>query len=801
MTTPVTSEARVVFAPLQQATSADVLAVGTLGQQSVDNVVENILYAGLGYQGLSASITGTAELTVSAGYLLDGGPAYALRDPFVLDLSTAIGTVPDSSKTAIVLILADGAEPVTSETRTFLDPSKKPNNPADPWPTITYATNTRAIRQVVIPQVRGAADVQPQTPVYPAQLCLIATAVVSNTGILGVTQNTAQQITRLDQIVPIVTGLASQTAGFGSAIAGLLASVAALRMTDDQRWAATQTSLASLQNQINVLVNKLASLSAPGSTFIITDTYIDGSGLTLQANNPTYTVGSGLGFPPATTSPGTITPINPNAGNIKIIGNKLLPAYTETTYNLRDDASTTIAFNSLPAVTMSPQDEGFGVNRIRYGSPYPAQSTDNLRANGDPSVIFAASPSNLVFNPSWPAWNNANLFGGPELNHQTGFWTDLSSRGYWAPRTPAAPISGTPAIGQILFLTQDIRLTRWDLPLQKGTTGDIRMLIVPATFDVGDFTSAIVDVTVPYAAIDPSASVGGLYGAASFVMPYPIYMKYNKEYLVFFFSSGDHKLRAVLGTTTDQTTIPGSIGGAYTLDQNGRLQQMTQIAGLCNKITVASFTAGKTKVPLVPFFLGGGTDKIDVVTPAIVPIGSSINLSMLSNGSYVPLQPISAAAPNLLAQTPSTIPLQLELNGSTSTAPMIDLGASASGSTTATATKQAGTLSAESSVRAPKDASGNPLAITKVNASVTLVGFDPTIHTFTEQLEPGPGYGTQVPPTTTATPVKQPDGTYTLAFAWTLGTGVTTFKQLYQGTTTDTTRPFTVSQATATATP
>ena len=787
---------------MQQSTSADVKAVGTLAQASTDNVVENCLIDGMGYTGMAVSISGVAALTVATGYLIDGGPGYALRDPFVLDLSSVVASVTDATKTAVVFVVIDGDEATIQETRTFLDPSKKPTNPADPWPTITYATGTRVIRTVDVDKVAGAAAVQPQDPVYPAQLCAIARVVVGNTGIQSVSQITANQITRLDQLVAIVTGLVASTAGYGGAIQGLLSTVAALQKTDTDRFAALTSEIGALQSALTVLGNKVAGIGAGGTAtnnyYTYTETYADASGLTAQPS-PTYSVGGGLGFPSATSTPGAFSPVNLYAGNIAYLGNRyILPAYTEVVsservpvnsgagVNVGGDPLTGIAFNQMGAFAVPVQMRGFGVERTRYGAPFVAQPAANLLANADPSVLFALHPGDIAYDASWDPWTK----NSPELSHQNGYVHDLTSRGYWTTRSPGNAISGLAGIQQFVAPSADQMMTEFDLSVVKGTFGDIRMLVCDLQAAAGaDFTRVVADVTCPFASIDPSADIAGLYGVAAFKMPYPILEKLGKRYAYVFVTNGDHKFRTI-GNVNYNPALGGGI-----LIGNSLQSLSTYGIEVGHRKKIASFSSASTDVPLNPLYNGGGTDTVDIITPGIVPTGCDIAYKLRNtDGTLSALGSITTAAPNLLAGRPSTVTLTATLTGTGNTAPIIDLGTSVSGTAGGSTAKQAAAIGpVESRVYGIKDASGNAINFAHATRVVTLIGFDPTIHTYSpEQLEVAPGYaaGQALAPTTTSALSKQSDGTYTITFAWTLGTAVAGVKFLMSGSTQDSTRGF-----------
>ena len=190
---------------------------------------------------------------VAPGVLFSGGAGFALRDAFTVDLGAAIAAVP-ADKSALVAILAAAQEiEDETETRTFLDATKKPTNPRDPWPTVTVATETRIVRSAIISSPVGTPDVQPALPTYGASLCLIATVAISSLGIVSVTQNTAAAIYRLDQVGADTRGLTTWRGGLDPKVQALLSTVSAL---------ALQLANLNYADQIAKLNDKIAALES-----------------------------------------------------------------------------------------------------------------------------------------------------------------------------------------------------------------------------------------------------------------------------------------------------------------------------------------------------------------------------------------------------------------------------------------------------------------------------------------------------------------------------------------------------------
>ena len=776
------SEARVPVAPYQQIPGTDLTAMGTLGQGSLDNVVENCLYDGTVYTGMSASQVGTSNIVaVQPGYLVKGGPAYSLRDAFSVDVSAAINSVPDSSKTAIVCIVADGQEFPTTETRTFVDASKLPTDPTTPAPTVTQATPTRIVRSVVISSPAGAADVQPSPPAFSASLALIATVVVSNTGIVSVTQETGQQITRLDQIAPLVDTLVAEQSQLLGFITGLLSSVSTLAIGLARLSAKEAADFADLQAQLNALATR--TTASPTATFKGSDYFTDYSVSNPAASGFACIISSGLKFASAGKADIPYAAYNPFSADLaQGTGALIVPAYTtpasaqvsNITVNAKgvptNGYDTNFTQNAAPNATLKRR--GFARSRIRAGVNLQATSVGQLAVSGDPSQIFAIDPTTFAYDAvNWGAWRTDTT----ELSHQAGYWQDLAARGFWT------PVTGTDTTGNVAAKVQpfnpatSLMVDSVDLPVRTGgNTGTVRLLIVADANGVPDYSRTYADVTAPVPA-------GATSGTINFKMPCPILLKGGLKYHFAYFSNAG--IANLLGTVSAQ--FPASlrfVNGGYAFGAFG------SAASVGMAINAALFTSAITRVPLSPLQLAGGADLVDIEASLILPEGCSIGYEVQIGGQFVPLQPANGAA-SPLAGNPSNLPVNLVLTGTSTVAPIVDTSAS-----TSRMSKSGVSLDHVSSVQTP------PAPITTVHKSVIVDGWNSAVQTLTANLRTGTGYGTITAGTQLPDAI-QPDGSLLRQWTWTLGTAVPSFEMEMIGTTSDTTKTFTGRQTNFDASP
>ena len=808
------SEAAVVFSDYQQLTSVDLNDTATNPQATLDNVVEAFLAAGQGYTGLSVSADSDAlGVTVSPGILYNIGGGFPLRAAAEIDLTPQINLIPDSVSSQIVLIVANSGAALISETRTLEDASRKPTNPADLWPTVQTAVTTRNVRAAtpsIVPGVVSASNVQ--APAYNPLLCLLATVTLNKTGVVSVIQNTAAQITRLDQLVPLVTAQGAQLASYQSAIAGLLSSTSGLALALAQLRKDFAAQIAALQAAITALSAQQVTAAAPGSVFSQVETFTDASGLTVSASAGA-SVGSGLTFPQGPKNPISYFPLMQFASNLKVLNNRYLTApYTEVAdggnsyqgdYLGRIQAGgNQYTMSTLGPWNVTPKLEGFAVQRTRFGASLAVQSAATIQSSSDPSQLFGSSSYALVYDPTWTPWASYS----PEISHQNGLWRDLAARGLWGPRTAGTPTGNLPAISQVFQTDTDDMMTRIKIfktvpnfarnPLAAGT----RLLVCEELNGVADPNNVIMDLYGK-----EGSQTGGTasysYAYDEFIFPYPLLRRAGRRYhftVIYGNPDTSHLL------TARQYTPDPSMKNFLARNANGGWSQDPNDGVMSCAYMRANFTQGATPVELNSVSLDGGIDNLDILTPIVMPTGCDVFYdTFTSGGAYSRLAPINPTDPtsNPLAGRPSYLRIAVEIIPTGRTAPIIDMAPTAIGTTVSTAARRAGTLTAQSAVRAPVNTAGAPISVTKITQVVTLQNFNPALHTFTETLGTGASYGTPTNPTSVSGPVTQSDGTVQFTFSWTLTSGVTSFVANYSGTTTDVTQTFTMTKSITTAAP
>ncbi len=811
MTALVVSEARVPVAPFQQVSGTDLTAAGTFPQGSLDNVVENILIAGVGYVGMGASQVGTSNIVaIQPGYLIKGGPAFSLRDAFNVDVSAAINSVPDNTKNALVAIVADGQEFPVQATRTFVDASKLPTDPTTPAPTVTQATPTQIVRSVVISSPAGTPNVGSAAvlPSFSANLCLIAIVAVSNTAIVSVSQNTATQITRLDQIVPVVSGLSASVAGLQGLLAGLLSSVSANTLAIAALKAQFLAAIANLQSQNNALQTQ--STSSPTSIFRVSDFFQD-----LSQSNPTASgynavVSSGLRFSTAAHFDIAFTPSQPNVANFTETSGFIgFPSFQLTSNDgVLYDNRTLAGASSGYTVTVATQGSigtttgllrGFSRIRTRMSQALQVGSAAQVLSAVDPTALFAIDPTTFAYDTTdWGNWQAA----GPDINHLNGYWQDSASRGYWTPTTPfqfSGQIVAQPYTPSYGVMINDIsffvigNFVNTIVNLNNGT-----LLICADNNGVPDFNhifanTPILETAGPITGAPAGSGCG--YCVGTFATP--VYVAGGSKVHFVVVNSGAQYATA---KPTDPYIVAGGSPGVAngtllanpTAVSNNYLaylnnQWVAPAPGYAMQMTVGtcSFPNTQVRVPLPPIQVIGGVDLLDMLAVGLMPLGTSIGYEVYNNGVYVPFAP--GNAPLALAGNPNNVPINLVFNCTQKLAPIIDF---TPGRSMGRGSRQALALDHVSSVQTPA------ANVTKIHKNVVVdqwVGG--SAQTLTADLRTGTGYGTIVPPDATPVDVVQADGSLLRTWTWTLGTSVPSFETELIGSATSSSQAFVVRQS------
>lgn len=780
MTAPIVSEAYVKTAELQQLTPQDVDALAVLPVATMDNIVANFLEDDMAYQGLEVSVLGTDKVKVSPGTLYKGGAGYALRDDLTVDLAAAIASTPADQFRLVAILVSEEEVDGVSETRTFLDASRKPTNPRDPWPTVTMATETRTVRSAIVNKVVGVNAPQPELPSFGASLCHIATVTVSNTAVLSVQQVNETSIVRLATIALKTAALEAWSAIAQPALNAVVAGMNALA-----------TGLAILRRDVNEEISKLSKRidaleSRLGSSSTANlrgyDYFVDESQTDKLASGYAARISNGLRFPLSTSADIPIAPQNPFDTKIRIIDNKLLPAYDEqitvsTSIGGSDEVQNRFAvkllWSNYAAVAWSMRRRGFSVWRVRWSERLTVYPVAQVYGYADPSELWG-----VTYDNAWGDWRTAST----EFIRVKGFWRDIASRRFWRRVVASEALSGTPALAQMYRPASAEMVTAVYLPIERNGSASVRLLVAADLNGNPDSDNVLADVTVAAGALSKSANG---YRGTKFAMPHPILNDGQTPLHYVFFTNGH---TALCVSTNSAINGYARLGGPLRAFVNGSWSSISTVAEAGMSVETARFANGKTRVTANPLTLAGGIDTVDIIAPAMVANGTAIDYEVSIAGVKYPISEPAGAHP--LLSRPSNLPLDVIMTHTDRVAPMIDLSTAS-----AKVFKEGSAMQHNSVARVP------PASITKVDETIYVENFDPAVHAFTPKVQSGGGFTTETAPTTTTAPELQSDGSYKLTWSWTGLASITQHKMKLSATTSDATKQPWVRKAEWSATP
>lgn len=753
---------RMRFDDKELASAEDVENIGIIAQGTIDDLVASVVSKNSKYNDMTAAINGTTRVDLIPGdnaILLSGGKMYALRGTKQVDLTTFVNST-GPGETRIAHILAKRNEQLSPALQySKLDPNQEPEDPDDHWPTLTFSWSNSWERNVDVDRRVSDPSAQPVTPDVPSEMALVATAILDSTGVLSVTPNLNAQMSNIDAIAAKLLELEAwrgvidpQISGFKTGIDGLKALYAALS-------AETKAELARLNDLIKDILSRL---EAGNAVFRGSDNFIDESQSSPGAAGYAARIQEGLRFPLGTSADFKMDPTSPNDASIRIMDQKLMPAFDEVVSAespaLRMGGGTTkLQINSYGAPNFSFLLRGFAVQRVRWsGRLSQDASTSQLYATADPTRIFAAGATgDLVYDVNnWGQWQPYN----PVLLRRPGFWFDLAARTFWSRLLGTYPVSGIPMVAQAYRRAGAEEITSITVPIEKaasvGSLGGFRLVLLGDINGNPDPTQVYADQTVAH------GSMGNL--ETDVQMPYPILKPNGATLWMIVLSTSAHRLRSLPPPNFIQALFGLAkypvLGGEVKTFVNGVWATLANVMEVGFKVKRASYKGGGTvRVPLSSLALGAGIDGIDIVAPALVPEGSSINYEVTLSGNKVRIDEASGAHP--LASHPTTLPWEMIMGFTDNVAPKVDLRAIASGGAYARVFSVETALNHISSVRDP----GTTIAVVK--ESIELRDWDQATHTLVPKLQSGGSFLTEANPDTTATEIT-PEGYKKISWTW-----------------------------------
>ena len=734
-------ERRVIFQDGMDNDPADYNNLQDYVQGSFDDIVADAITSDRKYAGFAASAN-TTVLTVQPGRFYSGGKVYVTDSAFTQDFTT---TLPVATKKLVSVVVWGNEVDTNSVPREFL--INEDTGQSEP-----RVVATEHVRQANINVVYGSENADPVAPIVDAGVIVVATVLLSPSGITSVTMATD---TALDSVSSNTTRIASLETFRAKAepqIASLASDLTAL--------ANGQRNTVSLDSYGRTLARLAALEAKDGIPAAATDSdcdfFLDTSKSDLTFAGSQVKIDEGIRFADEAANVTALSIFNSLNPLAKIVGGVLFPNYTEA---LRLQPSTvqsgqvqisaySYTNNTLVQKTMSRV-------RIRYGSSMTVCTNSTWWKTGKYDAtthIFTINGETWVIDPS--------DYAKAVINHQmvrvTEFFEDSYEEPYWDTVTTTTTVPGA-QIAETFLNANDMWLTSVGLTFtQLATTGSVTVSICETVNGMPDLGNVIASTTVDRSALSTSGETKiGLQ---------PTFLSGGKRYAIVVITPADHWVATIAGSSYTQGTFFYVLDGAY--------QQGDATKDLMFSLYAASFTNSRASIDLAALSLSGGIANIDLIAPSIVPGSTSLTYEVQLNSVWYPLSAVSTLNLGAGGSIPPLLPFRATFVGTPDVMPAITLTNSQ-----VTVSRPRTSLSSISKARTLPGSGSS-----KIRVIGRLEYWQSAHHTVAAHLLTGASYGTTVEPSS-YTDVVTDDGATERTWVFNLGAAVTSYRIKLDATT------------------
>lgn len=734
-------EDRVIFAEYLENDPDDLDNMQGYIGDSIDHVVLDTIVPGRGYAGFAASKTGPAQVTVLSGRFYSGGAVYGLKVPTVYDFTSSL---PVAAK-KIVLISIWGTEVDTNvQERNFLIAATSTPQAPVYAPQAVAMTHSRVVN---IGSQAGSESPDPQAPVLASTLLLVATVVLSPTGVVSVVNDTDNQVPNLQDVEDRVVSLEAWEAIAGPEITSI--------SSDIQRLSNLIGSLNPNPDLVGRILLRLADLDAKEgipstSTDSSTDLFLT-AGLS-DTTNLLYSakIMEGIRLPDAAANDTAIVIFNPLDANAMIRNAVLFPAFDRSLRTRIGPISGAVQVSAYTFQTITATLLQISRQRIRYGTPFIVCTNSAFWASGTYNAatgIFTRAGE--TFNLAYEGFvDNIHDVLNVPIYRATQFWVDTYTEPYWQYLSTDTTLSGT-QIAETFPVGQDTWLESIGVTFTKLDSSGPVTLMVCHCLDTGqpDLTKVIGQVTVAFASL--------LLNVETNFPLQPTYLQAGKRYAVVLLTAANHFV-ASAGANAFPT-------GTYFALTAGGYAAVDLTKHLALSIYACKFRNPLVSIQFANLQLSGGMTGIDINAGAIVPASTKLTYEIQLAGVWVALN--AANAPNLNAggNLPPNVPLRATFAGTPDIMPCINLGDS-----TVHVSRPA-LLGTHISTEL------DPPSTTQIRIIERYEGFNVTYHTATVKLLTGTTFGTTVTPSSTTDAIGD-SGALERTYVFNLGAAVTKYK-------------------------
>lgn len=632
----------VLFRDRQELQAVDLSNIQTYAQASIDHVVKDAVQNEKGWADFTVTKSGTAEVTVSAGRLYNGGSVYVAETPNVFEL---LDVLPATNKRWIALVAWGRTQDVDVQPRDFL-------KDATTGATEPRSVAMQALRLCMVEKVVGVEAPQPLKPTISSSNLVIAWLLVGPTDVESinvVTANKLPQVARVAADLKVLQDWKNLIEPRVNALASDLAALQARVQATTQR-----RSLDTIAADVARL-KEIAGIPDDHTDYG-SDYFLNTSESDTSNSNFLCKVEEGVRFSDENANLTSLQVFNPLNPNVVVANNFLLPKYT-----------------SALRFTVGPFYEGHSISQYQYQTHQMVQKTRSRER------IRYGETITVCTNYAW--WQSGRYDQAQGIFYKDGdtwevlsystehrgdavrlrkFWRDTYTEYYWDRITIDHTISGQ-QIAQTFLNAQDGWLTKIGLYFtQKGSTGNVDVAISEVAYGQPDNQSLIGKVTLNVADIQTSAD-----GTTETQVPFPAtFLEAGKRYAIVITTGGNHFIALAQGTQYAQGTFFISVDGAY---QQGTFQRDMMFS-----LYYAQFEKTRTVVDLTPLSLSGGITYIDIMAPLTAPKSTNLVFEIQVAGVWYPLEEVKSGHTPLYG-LPPLLPFRATFNGTTDVQPGIEM--------------------------------------------------------------------------------------------------------------------------------
>lgn len=746
-------ERQVIFRDYQEQTAGDHNNLQGFVRESFDHLVKDTVSDGRQYSGFLVTKTGQAEVSVAAGQMYDQGVVAARRSSFSQPMSSYLAVV--SQKIITVSVFAQENETDVQNRDYLVD--------VDTGETEPRAVSMTKSRDAVLAFTAGAEAADPQAPAIPATHVAVANILVDTTQVVSVTMLDASRVKSLseheqrllqqeefkDAIEPRVSSLASDI----SALAGEVS-----RRGSERDVSNILIDLARIKAQLELP----ADVSDYGADRFLdeeeSDT-ADAAGLGYDAK-----IEEGIRFSDANADVSEIDLFSANDPNASLVSGMLLPKFTSvrklSTGAFKDDigiAQYGFQTNELVQKTITRQ-------RVRYGSVYyPTTSHVWWRGAKGRFGGRVLNPILGIFQKAGETFADLVYKNGYFYRREDRVFVDTYEEPYWDYVTVDHSIEGA-QVGQTFLISNDTWATRLGFYITtKAANEDIWVSLCEVTNGQPDLSKAVLVQSYPHASI----AVGW-----NRMTIQPTFLKAGTRYALVFMSNANHRF----GMADGQGYLDGTF--FYSTDSAYFLGDLTR--DLMIEVWGAKFDAAQVTIEFEALNLDGGIRAVDVLCGSFVPQSTQVIWEIQPNGSgaWIALDDVDTTALN-------TSPPLCRFRGRFVGTKDIHAGLQLTGS-------QVKLLRPKTTFKHVSDVITLATPSDDIYVRVVLENFDDTPHDLTAQLRVAST--NEAADVTETVTIDADTGHYERTFRFQLGSAISSFRIVLNGSTNSAASTFQVSE-------